>query len=178
MRFQPSHLAVAGAAEPLLRRSSEWSTTAMAEVDAKARALAVGDMRLPASVGSGPTESFAAGGLLLRRAVNAGEAARILRGRDGQFDLVLIGARLPAGHNAWAFATRLRQARPWQAWALVAGPGEITRRAERYALSLGAAGVFDGESAFAALLGVAVAVAATRVRAGLAAPPPDWSDSS
>ena len=119
------------------------------------RLLAVGQVRLPPEVLAG---GAAARCSCLCLAAGDAEAASHLKRSAAvglHFDLVLVGPRLRGECDAWAFVSRLRSARPWQEWALVAAIGEVTPRAERYALSLGAAGVFDGESDFERLLELA-----------------------
>ena len=120
--------------------------------------LVVGRVRLPADVRDGAGLAAAAWQSVLSFADGDREAAehlcRLSRLGTG-FDLVLVGPRLAGEGDPWQFASRLRQARPWQEWALVAAAGQVTPRAERYALTLGAAGVFDGEREFDRLLELA-----------------------
>ena len=109
------------------------------------RLLAVGQVRLPAGAQIDAAVGEAEAGHHLKRLAALGL----------HFDLVLVGPRLEGACDAWEFVTRLRTARPWQQWALVAAVGQVTPRAERHALRLGAVGVFDGERDFGRLLEVA-----------------------
>ena len=124
------------------------------------RLLAVGRVRLPGDVCDANGRVRPAWRATLRRAAGAERAGRHLRdlSRGGDVDLVLVGPRLDGRIDAWQFVARLRNARPWQAWALLAAAGEVTPRGERYALTLGASGVFDGERDFDRLLDLAAAL--------------------